>query len=86
MPHRDAAYLQWLRASGVQLSGVTLAQFDGTGRGVVALRTLQPGETVVSVPDGLVLMADSSVAAAALQTAGLTAEVRVSEPPQAFTR
>jgi len=34
MPHRDAAYLQWLRASGVQLSGVTLAQFDGTGRGV----------------------------------------------------
>lgn len=67
------AYLAWLRESGVELNGVELHTFaDGTGRGVVATRALARGETLVSVPDELVLLADSGVAGEALGEAELT--------------
>jgi hypothetical protein len=75
MAPRDAAYLAWLQDSGVELNGVTLGTF-GSLRGVVALRALSKGDVVVSVPDALVLLADSGTAADALRTAGLVGNVR----------
>jgi hypothetical protein len=66
------AYLAWLRREGAVLNGVSLATFPGTGRGVVALRALRAGETVVSVPDDLALLADAGRAASALAQAGVT--------------
>jgi hypothetical protein len=66
------AYTAWLRAEGAVLNGVDLALFPGTGRGVVALRALRRGETVVSIPDDLALLADAGVAASALASAGIT--------------
>ena len=73
---RDAAYLRWLQEHGVQLNGVTLDTFPGSLRGVVALRALSKGDVVVSVPDSLVLLADSGAAADALREAGLVGHVR----------
>jgi hypothetical protein len=71
----DSSYLDWLHSRGVLLSGVTLHHFsDGSGRGVVATRTLLPGETLVSVPDSLVLLAETCAAAPALRRAGLLAK------------
>ena len=66
------AYLAWLGREGAVLNGVSLATFPGTGRGVVALRALCTGETVVSVPDDLALLADAGRAASALAQAGVT--------------
>lgn len=62
---RDAAvakYILWLKERGVVLNGVALAVFPDTGRGVVALRDLSPGEVLVSVPDGVALTADNGCA------------------------
>lgn len=73
---RDAAYLRWLQEHGVQLNGVALDTFPGSLRGVVALRALSKGDVVVSVPDSLVLLADSGAAADALREAGLVGNVR----------
>jgi hypothetical protein len=72
----DAAYLEWLACSGVDLKSVSLGHFAVGGRGVVALKPLLRGDVVVSVPDSLVILADNSVAARALAQAGLVGHVR----------
>lgn len=71
----DEAYLEWLARNGVVLNGVTLGQFP-EGRGVVALRPLSRGDVVVSVPDDMVLLAETGVASRALARAGLVGHVR----------
>jgi hypothetical protein len=68
------AYAAWLRREGVVLKGVAMARFPDTGRGVVALRSLRPGETLVSVPDGAALLADTGCATAALASLGVLSD------------
>ena len=63
----ELAYLRWLRAAGVRLSGVTIGQFPRSGRGCVATRDLHVGDVVVEVPEDAILTADTSVAADALR-------------------
>ncbi len=63
---------RWLREKlGVRLDGVGTARFQATGRGCAALRPIKADQVIVTVPDDAVLLANSSIAAPALEEFGL---------------
>lgn len=75
------AYLAWLRAEGAELNGVGVASFPDTARGVVALRDIEPGEVVVSIPDHLAFLCDSGCAESALRSWNLSNDASKIVPP-----
>eukprot|EP00616_Rhizochromulina_sp_CCMP1243_P010967 CAMPEP_0118978130 /NCGR_PEP_ID=MMETSP1173-20130426/22967_1 /TAXON_ID=1034831 /ORGANISM="Rhizochromulina marina cf, Strain CCMP1243" /LENGTH=70 /DNA_ID=CAMNT_0006928307 /DNA_START=7 /DNA_END=216 /DNA_ORIENTATION=+ len=42
--------VQWFTDHGGKLHGVTIAEFDGMGRGVQATRDLNPKDPIIDVP------------------------------------
>ena len=67
---REARFAAWLSAGGARGAWAIGASPHG-GRGAFAARALREGEVAVEVPDALVLTADSSLVAAALDDEGV---------------
>eukprot|EP00899_Mesostigma_viride_P003449 jgi/Mesvir1/13104/Mv06083-RA.1 len=68
----DTTFKQWMRESKFKLRGCDIMDFPETGRGVVATSDLPESHVLFSVPRECVLSAANSIAAEALQKAGIT--------------
>ncbi|EEP75633.1 predicted protein [Uncinocarpus reesii 1704] len=57
-PEHDE-FTKWAKAQGIQISGVAAVAFAGRGIGIAALRDIDAGETIVSVPTSSLLTLDN---------------------------
>ncbi|KJF60315.1 uncharacterized protein CIMG_00433 [Coccidioides immitis RS] len=51
-------FTQWAKDQGIQINGVAAVRFPGRGIGIAALRGIDAGETIVSVPTSSLLTLD----------------------------
>ncbi|KAI9334990.1 hypothetical protein DFJ73DRAFT_33610 [Zopfochytrium polystomum] len=49
----------WLRRSGLPRCSLTLAAFPETGRGLMATKNIEAGETLIEIPDGLLITSET---------------------------
>mmetsp|Transcript_6242 Transcript_6242/g.17456 ORF Transcript_6242/g.17456 Transcript_6242/m.17456 type:complete len:963 (-) Transcript_6242:85-2973(-) len=51
----DRAFLAWLEDAGAKVNGIGVAQFEGMGHGVIALKNLEVDTTVLSLPPHMLM-------------------------------